>query len=89
MKYKEIETFKSLEEEMSKLVQHEPSCFNGMVRIRKYRVTAELIEEPRDVLVYRLQKLWEKSESHHDSHPLQAEAKKLDYTFTCRRGEKA
>lgn len=44
----------------------EPSCFGGNVYIRRYRVTAELIDEPKEILIGRLQKLWEEC----DDHPL-------------------
>ncbi len=41
------------------------SCFNGMCRIRNYRVTVEEIKEPKEVLVNRLRELWlDKNNSH-------------------------
>lgn len=44
-----------------------PSCVNFMV-LHRWRVTAELIEEPKEVLGQRLIELWERTESnqHHD-----------------------
>lgn len=47
-------------------VQLEPSCFNGIVRIDRYRITIEKIEEPFEVLRDRLIKLWRDTE--YNSH---------------------
>lgn len=55
----------------------EPYVFNGIVGIRKWKVTAELIEEPKEVLIERLQKLWRECTNLHHMQPLRAEAAKL------------
>ena len=60
---KVIETYR--EPWLSDAVQSEPSAFNGEVRIRRYRVTVELIEEPIEVLRDRLRKLWREDERNH------------------------
>lgn len=39
-------------------IQQEPSVFNGMCRIRKYRITIEEIPEENEVLVQRLLNIW-------------------------------
>jgi len=31
-------------------IQKRPSCFNGMVRVRRYRITIEEIDEPVEVI---------------------------------------
>ena len=54
-----------------------PSSFNGEVSIRKYRVTVELLDEPKEVLAERLLGLWRHCDNHHHVDPLRAEARKL------------
>ena len=70
---KVIETYR--EPWLRDVVQDEPSAFNGDVRIQRYRVTVELIEEPIDVLRDRLRKLWREDErNHHQWGPMRAAA---------------
>lgn len=52
-------------------------CFNGIVAVRKYRVTIEEVEEPVEVVAERLRKLWRESDNHHHTHPLLSAAKKI------------
>jgi len=66
----------------SQLKDSEPSCFNGGVSVRRYRVTFEEIEEPKDALIQRLRKLWAECDNHHHWGPLQAEAAKLGITLS-------
>ena len=73
---------------LADLSQDGPSCFNGMVRIRKYKLSYEVIDEPVEVLQERLQRLWDYSTNYHDSTPLQQEAKKLGYKLVGMRGSK-
>jgi hypothetical protein len=54
-----------------------PDCFNGIVRIRQYRVTVELIDEPKEVLADRLRKLWRQSDNYHHRDPLRRAASEL------------
>jgi len=63
-----------------------PSCFNGNVSIRKYKVTIETVDEPVDVLAARLQKLWEESDNFHHVGPLKMEAAKIGYELQGRHG---
>lgn len=42
-------------------LRREPSCVNVLEVIR-YRVTVERIEEPRDVVLERMRRLWRESE---------------------------
>jgi DNA repair ATPase RecN len=87
-KNKSIETFRECDYEIDNLLQKEPSCFNCMVRIKKYRITVEEIKEPIEVLHQRLQSLWDYSTNHYDSDPLRSEAKKLNYELVNERGNK-
>lgn len=55
-----------------------PSCGNGSISIRKYRVIAEEIEEPVGVLQSRLLRLCEKhGGNHHNWGLLKSVARKL------------
>jgi len=58
-----------------------PSCFNRAVHVRRYRVVAELIEEPIEIIRERLLALWAMSTNHHDANPLKEEAHKYGLTF--------
>jgi hypothetical protein len=72
---KTIETFRTVGDyELRELTQLKPSCFNGMVRVHKTRVTVERIEEPDDVIRGRIQELWDKCNNWHDREPLLAMA---------------
>jgi len=46
------------------------------------------IEEPRDVICERLEKLWTQCDNFHHYQPLQAKAKELGYIFKGRFGSK-
>jgi hypothetical protein len=84
-----IETFRKVSGyELSNLNQSETSVLNGWVRVEKYRVTVERIEEPVEVYAERLQKLWDESNNPHDYSPLQNKAKQLVVTLTGERGNK-
>jgi hypothetical protein len=76
----EFETFRKLiGYSLYDLEQKEPSCFNGDVRVRKYKVTIELIDEPKEVLYERLLNLWETCDNYRHKDPLRAEANKLGF----------
>lgn len=51
--------------------QREPSCFNGIVEVVRYRVSVERIEEPDEVIRARIGALWNASDNHHHWTPLQ------------------
>lgn len=73
-----LETFKKLSSYwLSQITEKEPSCFNGMVMIEKYKITIEKIEEPKEVYQKRLQKLWSECDNHHHWRPLKDKANKL------------
>lgn len=65
----EIDTF-----DIGRSTQSEPSCFNGIVRVTRYRVTVEKIEEPREVIEGRLVKLWRSTDNYHHVEPLRRAA---------------
>ena len=67
----EFETFREIGKyQIGTIKQDEPSCFNGMVRVKRYRVTVEEIKEPDEVIVARLQKMWDNCTNHHNRDPL-------------------
>lgn len=70
-----IETFRPPAYGVNQMRQDEPSCFNSMIQVHRYRVTAELIDEPNEVIRKRLLMLWYQCDNQHHSAPLQATAK--------------
>jgi hypothetical protein len=64
----EVETYRDPSYTLSDIGHSSgPSVGNGELRVRRYRVTAELIDEPLDVLRQRVTDLWETTASnHHD-----------------------
>jgi hypothetical protein len=73
---KVIETYR--EPWLRGVVRTEPSAFDGDVRIRRYRITVELIEEPIGGLRDRLRKLWREDEpNHHHWAPMRKMAKEI------------
>ncbi len=85
---KMVETFMPINDwEISRMRQEQPSAFNSMVRVERFRVTVEKIEEPIEVIQARLEKLWVDSDNHHYYNPLKDMALKLGYTFKGQFGE--
>ncbi|HDZ04862.1 hypothetical protein LCGC14_0371050 [marine sediment metagenome] len=58
-------------------IQKEPSCFNGMVSLEKYRFTVEKIKEPVELYRERLIKIWKLTDNYHHTYPLIEKAKEL------------
>ena len=84
-----LETFRPITDyEINHLTQNEPSCFNMMVRVEKYKITVEKIEEPLDIIHKRLEKLWIEEKNYHNYAPLIQEAKKHNYIFKEKFGSK-
>jgi predicted component of type VI protein secretion system len=52
-----FDTFGNPEDQIQRLLIAEPTAFNGLVRVERYRVTVERIEEPKEVIKARLQEL--------------------------------
>jgi len=65
-----------------------PSCFNGIVEVRKYRITVELIDEPNEVIAARIQALWDNCDNHHHWDPLRFAAKEIGYELQGNHGNK-
>lgn len=61
--------------------QEVPRVGNSHVSIRRYRITVELIDEPKEVLAERLRMLWRGTTNGYDQDTLLREAKKLDITL--------
>jgi len=61
--------------EVREMKMDEPSCFNGNVRVRKYKVTIEEIKEPDEVIAERVQKMWDACDNMHHRSPLKDMAK--------------
>ena len=75
-----FETFRKIGSyELMNLTSTEPTCFNGNVNIRKYKVTIELLEESNEVLAERLQNLWDNCDNYHHHNPLKFEANEIGY----------
>lgn len=47
-----------------------PDAFNGNVHVRKYKITAEMIDEPIEVIQSRIQELWDNCASYQLWEPL-------------------
>jgi len=77
MKKIEFETFKDVSSSytISQLQSGNPSCIN-FLSYRKYKVTIELIEEDKDVLIDRLMNL-DHDNNHHRRSMIDNEIKKL------------
>lgn len=72
---REFTTFRRLASyEIGNLTWTTPDCVNGDVRVRQYRITCELIDEPIEVIHARIIELWERGDSYHQRLPLQHEA---------------
>ncbi len=70
---------------LNQVKKAEPSCFNGMVEVRKYRVTVELVDEPEEVIRERIQKLWDECENHHHWQPLKASGRRYGLELSHRK----
>jgi hypothetical protein len=77
MKTKIFETYRNLDNNyfVDQLKMNEPSCIN-FLSYRKYKVTIELIEEPKEVLIDRLNEL-AKGASFNRRQMIEPELKKL------------
>lgn len=85
-----VETFRRIGGyELSNMEQKEPSCFNSDIRIEKYRVTVEIVQEPKEVIHARLEKLWVECGNVRHREPLRAMAKKHGYTFKGQYGSRS
>lgn len=67
---------------LARMEQDKPSCFNGFVQVKRYRVTVEEIAEPVEVIRERIQKLWDECDNHHHWRPLEAAAKEAGFELS-------
>ena len=71
----EFETFREIDKYTQNILLEEaPSCFNGIVSVKKYKITIEEIKEPDGVIIDRLIKLRSNSTNSHDLMPLREAA---------------
>lgn len=85
----EFDTFRGFNSwEERQLSQESPSCLNGTVRFRKWRISAEIVDEPVEVLAERIQSLWDYSNNYHDTEPLRQAAASIGYELKNERGNK-
>ena len=70
--------------EINQIRQDQPSCCNGIVRVRQYRVTVELVDEYLDVIIARLQKMFDETTNIHHRQSLIEEARKYNYDLFTR-----
>lgn len=70
---KSFKTFKQFGGyEISQLTRKNPSCFNSLVRVKKYKITIEEIIESDDVIKKRIQELYDNCDNHYDKATLKA-----------------
>ena len=71
----EFETFKEIGDyEISNMKDDKPSAFNHFVRVVKYRVTIEEVEEDKSIIEERLNHLWENCNNHHHHSTIEKKA---------------
>jgi hypothetical protein len=81
---KVFETFAlpySLLSDVTHRTYEQPSVCNGDVRVTRYRITVEKVEEPIEIIADRLRQLWRQSNHHHEWWPLKEAAKKHGITL--------
>ena len=84
-----FDTFQNFDSHQMRLMQGcRLTCWNGVVSVKKYRITIEEVEEANGV-VARLQELWDRSDNHHHWYPLQAAAKAIGYELQGSPGTEA
>jgi len=78
MKKIEFETFRNLENSygLDQLKKEEPSNIN-FLEYRKYKVTVELVEEPKEVLIQRLEDLRKETRDYDKNQRLKKEIELL------------
>jgi hypothetical protein len=75
-----FETFKKIGTyEISNIKKDEPSCFNSIISIKKYKITIEEVEEPKEILAERIQKLWDICDNYHHWTAIENAAKSIEY----------
>ena len=86
---KTFETFREISDyQTQNMIEEQPSCFNGNVHVKRYKITIEEINEPKEIIAKRLQKLWDESSNFHHWKPLKQAAKKIKYELKNNPGTK-
>lgn len=84
-----FETFREVGSyEAHSWTQSEPSAMNRRCRVRKYRVTIELVDEPLEAIQERITQLYIDCDNWHNIGCIVAEAKKYGLTEDDLRGAK-
>lgn len=61
-----FETFRDFSKyDVANLSYNVPFCYNETISIRKRKVTIEIIDEPREVLIERVQAMWDECDNFH------------------------
>ena len=81
-----IETYKDLAYIAKNLATDEPYVWNGELFIKRHRVIIEEIEESREVIIEKLEKMYRECDNHHNVAPIRAEAKRLKHTLKSEYG---
>lgn len=82
----EFETFREIGSyQINDLIQKNPSCFNSEIRVKKYKIIVEEIEEPDSIIRERIKKLWDECDNWHHWEPLKKYAKKYNLELNNRR----
>jgi hypothetical protein len=77
-----FETLRKIHQyDISNMKKDYPTCFNGVVSIKKYKVTIEEVIEPQEVYAERLQKLWDECDNYHHWTPIKEAAERIGYTL--------
>ncbi len=71
----QFETFKDFDKyDIGELKWYRPSCRNGDIHITKYRITIEVVEEPDEVIMDRIRRLWKETTNSYEREELLAVA---------------
>lgn len=78
---KVFETYGDPQDQIQRVMKEEPHVFNGIVRVERYRVTIERIEEPQEALQARLIELLDQPGHIDKNKRVRQEAKRLGVTL--------
>ena len=62
---------------LNSMEERNPTCFNGSVSVRRYRVTIEVVDDSNDEIYERLLKLWRECDNMHHWEPLRNAAARI------------
>lgn len=64
---------------LNSIIKNEPTSFNGVVDVIKYKITVEIVDEPIEIIHERLQKLWDECDNYHHWTPIREKAEFFNY----------